>query len=90
MDNIINLPQRKVKKKLVSEAEKAEITKRVKERDFSMASFTNTEFAEMVHQVRCDFLKKENKTSQQLKSLSRNTLQNIKCTVTNTILPIFT
>jgi hypothetical protein len=79
LDNIINLPQRKEKRKLVSEAEKAEILKRVKERDFSIKSFTNTEFAEMVHQVR--FLNKENKTFQQCKPL---TLQNIKSNNHNT------
>ncbi len=84
MDNIINLPQRKEKRKLVSEAEKAEILKRVEESDFAINSFANTEFAEVVHQVRCEFLNKENKTCQQCKPLSRNTSQNIKSNNHNT------
>jgi hypothetical protein len=64
-------------------AEKAEILKRVKERDLPINSFTNTEFAEIVHQVRCEFLNKENKTCQQCKPLSKIS------EVTITILPRF-
>jgi hypothetical protein len=68
---IISSVCRNEKKK--GEAEKAEILKRVKESDFSINSFANTEFAEMVHQVRCEF-----QNLPTMLTLSRNTSQNIK------------
>lgn len=73
-----DMPQRQNRRKLVSPAEKADITMEAKRRDFKISSVNEKEFCELVLEVRRMHLQRQNKTSDHLKPLCYKTCKKLR------------